>query len=135
MGYDLREDRLSFVPECVIRSVVSMRSKFERFGELPFEVDRQFDRYLVTGKAKIRSFNVMNRCMKIRKTYMSLVGISNWFSPNVKRPRRVTLGLVITDWPAPRSSKSSPRCSIAQLLAGMFKLCAEEFQMNISLGR
>jgi hypothetical protein len=74
---------------------------------LPLEVDRQADWHLITGEAA--DFVNGSQEMNETRTYMSFVGISNWFSPSVYRPRSVTLGLVMTDCPAARSSKSFPR--------------------------
>lgn len=120
MGDYLSKDRLSFISESIVRSVVAMCSEFQRFSELPFEVYRQADWNLVSGEAGY--VLELHALEWVRQAYMSFVGISIWFSPRVYRPRRVTLGLVMTLCPAPNNSRSSPFWRIAQLLAGMLRL-------------
>lgn len=97
-----------------------MRRQFQGRRQLPLEVNGQTDGDLIPRESgRAQDYEVT---LHSTLTYMSLVGISSWFSPSVKSPRRVTLGLVMTDCPAPITSSSSPLWRMAQLLAGMFKL-------------
>jgi len=91
---NLRQDRLCFVSERLIWGSISMCCELEGFGQLPLEVYPQADWDLVAGKTT--KLNI-DEWSKQKRTNMSFVGISIWFSPRVYIPRRVTLGLVITD--------------------------------------
>ena len=49
MGYNTSEGRLGLVSQGVVRSIIAVSDELERVYELPLQVDRQSDRYLVAG--------------------------------------------------------------------------------------
>lgn len=51
MGDDLRQDGLGLVVKSIVRSVVPMSGEFHGLSELPFQIDREANRYLIASEA------------------------------------------------------------------------------------
>lgn len=53
MGNDLSQDGLGLVAKRVVWSIIPVRSEFEGFCELPFQVNGQADRNLIASEATV----------------------------------------------------------------------------------